>query len=300
VLTPLSLQIEEIFFRFTNNLEWDVSEMSFAKYISLTAAGDANMVAIPVFPSRVFRHSAIYLRRDSEITSPQQLQGKTIGIPEWAQTAGVYVRGFLGDYYGVDLSSIRWVQAGVNQPGRSEKVELKLPDGIHYEARKDSSLNELLLTGQIDAAITARPPGAFLEPDSRVVRLFPDARAEEKRYYQKTGIFPIMHVIAIRRDVFEANRWIAGNLLKAFDEAKRRGVERLMDITASRIPVPWAVAIVDEVAADFGGDLWPYGIEANLPTLEAFCRFAYEQGVARRHLTVTELFPKEVLSSFRV
>jgi len=300
ILTPLTLQVEEIFFRFTHNLEWDVSEMSFAKYVSLTAAGNAPMLAIPVFPSRVFRHSAIYVRGDGGITTPQQLTGKTIGIPEWAQTAGVYVRGFLNDYYGVDLKSIRWVQAGVNQSGRVEKVKLNLPDGVRYESRKDTSLNEMLMSGQIDAAITARPPAAFHAGNTRIKRLFPDPRSEERKFFLDTGIFPIMHVVAIRRDVFNANRWTAMNLLKAFDEAKRRSVERLADVTASRIPLPWAAAMVEELAADFGTDMWPYGIEANLPTLEAFCRYAHEQGVAERRLEINELFPTEVQASVRV
>ena len=158
----------------------------------------------------------------------------------------------------------------------------------------------MLLSGEIDVAITARPPLALAEADSPVKRLFSDARSEERKFFLETGIFPIMHVIAIRRDVFEANRWIAMNLYKAFDEAKQRSVERLADITASCIPVPWVATLVEETTGDFGGDLWPYGIEDNLPTLEAFCRYAYEQGVASRLLAVEELFPKEVHASVKV
>lgn len=300
VLTPQILQIEEIFYRFTNHLEWDVSEMSFAKYISLTAAGNASMIALPVFPSRVFRHSAFYVRKDSGISGLQQLQGKTVGIPEWAQTAGVYVRGMLAHDYGIDLQGINWVQAGVNQPGRKEKVNLKLPAGIRYTPRHDKSLNEMLVQGEIDVAITARPPLALNEAGSGVVRLFPDFKAEERNYYKKTAIFPIMHVIAMRRDVFEANRWIAVSLFKALEESKRRSLERLKDITASGVPLPWQMGLVEEVITEFGEDFWPYGIEKNRPTLEAFCRYAYEQGVASRHLAVEELFPKEVHASFRV
>ena len=300
ILTPLTLAVEEIFSRFTYHLEWDVSEMSFAKYVSLTAAGDAPMVAIPVFPSRVFRHSAFYVRKDSDIDKPQQIEGKTVGIPEWAQTAGVYVRGMLAELYDVDLRSIKWVQAGVNQAGRKEKVKLKLPDGIRYSSRQDASLNGMLVSGEIDVAITARPPLAFGESDSPIKRLYADARSEERKFYLETGIFPIMHVIAIRRDVFEANRWIAMNLYKAFEEAKDRSVERLADITASCIPVPWVATLVEEATDDFGGKLWPYGMQDNLPTLEAFCRYAYDQGVAGRHLEVEELFPKEVHAGVRV
>ncbi|MGY8815484.1 MAG: 4,5-dihydroxyphthalate decarboxylase [Gammaproteobacteria bacterium] len=300
VLTPLVFPVEEIFFRFTYHQEWDISEMSFAKYVSLTAAGDAPMIAVPIFPSRVFRHSAFYVRSDSGIDDPAQLQGKTVGIPEWAQTAGVYVRGLLNDYYNVDLNSIKWIQAGVNQAGRKEKVNLSLPEGINYSSRQDESLNDMLLSGEIDVAITARPPVSFHDPKSGVRRIFSDSRVQESKFYKDTGIFPIMHVIAMRRDVFEANRWIAMNLFKAFEEAKHRSIIRLTDITASSIPMPGQSGFVEQVKKDFGNDFWPYGVQDNLPTLEAFCRYAYEQGVASRHLKVEELFPKEVLSSVKV
>src|SRR5216684_7660747 len=172
-LTPLIFpSIEEITFRFTKSLEWDVSELSFGKYISLTSQGNAPMIAIPVFPSRVHRHSAIYVRRDRGINSAKDLEGRTIGIPEWAQTAGIFVRGFLAEHYGVDLASINWLQAGVDEPGRDEKVELKLPSGIRYQARPDTSLSAMLASGEVDAAITARAPLAFAQSGGQIVRLF--------------------------------------------------------------------------------------------------------------------------------
>ena len=245
-LTPLIFpSIEEITFRFTRNLEWDVSELSFGKYISLTSQGAAPMVAIPVFPSRVHRHSAIYVRADRGIKTAKDLEGRTVGIPEWAQTAGIYVRGFLAEEYGVDLGKIRWLQAGVDEPGRTEKVALKLPGNIRYEARPDTSLSAMLLSGEVDAVITARTPDAFAR-DGRVVRLFPDYRAEEERFFKKTSIFPIMHLITIRKTVFEQYPWIAMNLFKMFDEAKRRCFNRLRDFTCARLPLPWAAALVDE------------------------------------------------------
>ncbi len=299
-LNLLSLPVEEIFFRFTHHQEWALSEMSFAKYMALTAQGGAPMVALPVFTSRMFRHSAIYVRRDSGIQSPADLQGKTVGIPEWAQTAGVYVRGMLAEHHGVDLRTIKWVQAGVNQPGRQEKVALKLPAGIAYESRQHASLDQMLQSGEIDAAITARPVNAFLAKHPDLGRLFPNFREEELAYFRATGIFPIMHLVVLRRTDFEANRWIAMNLFKAFDRAKRRSVERLRDITASSVPLPWAPALAHEFENDFGEDLWPYGIEPNRKTLEAFCRFTFDQGVACRRVAVDELFPPEVHHSFRV
>jgi 4,5-dihydroxyphthalate decarboxylase len=300
VLTGFVLPVEEIFFRFIKNSEWDISEMSFGKFIGFAAQGNSPFVGIPVFPSRVFRQSAFYIRADRGIRSPKDLEGKTVGIPEWAQTAGMYARGFLVEQCGVDLSAIRWVQAGMNQPGRDEKVELKLAKNIRYEQRRDASLSGLLLSGEIDAAISARVPDAFTKGGGKIVRLYPDYRAEEMRYYEATGIFPIMHVIAMRRAVFERYPWVAMNLFKAFEEAKRRSLERIGDLTASRIPVPWAAAIADEWSKNFGADPFPYGLEANRKTLDAFCRFAHDQGVTARRLTPDDLFPKEVRASVRV
>jgi 4,5-dihydroxyphthalate decarboxylase len=299
-LTPLIFpSIEEITFRFIKSLEWDVSELSFGKYIALTSQGIAPMVAIPVFPSRVHRHSAIYVRGDSGIKTAKDLEGRAVGIPEWAQTAGIYVRGALAEEYDVDLAKIRWLQAGVNEPGRAEKVELKLPAGVSYRSRSDTSLSAMLASGEIDAVISARAPDAF-SPGVGVVRLFPNYRAEEERFFRKTGIFPIMHLITIRRAVLEQYPWIAMNLFKMFDEAKRRCFNRLRDFTCARIPLPWAAAITDEIAAIVGPDPYPYGIAESRPTLEAFCRYAHDQGVTQARMTIEDLFPPEVRAAARV
>ena len=300
-LTPLVFDtIEEITFRFLKNLEWDVSELSFGKYIALTSQGAAPMVAIPVFPSRVHRHSAIYVRADRGIKTAKDLNKRTIGIPEWAQTAGVYVRGFLAEDHGVDLSSIQWLQAGVNQPGRAEKVALNLPGGMRYAARPEASLSSMLASGEIDAAITARAPDAFIKGDGKVVRLFPDYRAEEERFFKKSGIFPIMHLITLRRAAFEQHPWIAMNLYKAFDESKRRCLKRLRDFTIAGTALPWIAAIADEIVRAQGEDPFPYGIEASRRTLESFCRYCHDQGVTARRMTPEDLFPKEVQASARV
>jgi len=300
VLTGFVLPVEEIFYRFIKNREWDVSEMSFGKFIGYASQGNSPFVGIPVFPSRVFRHSAFYVRADRGIASPKDLEDKRVGIPEWAQTAGIYARGYLAETAGVDLRKIHWVQAGMNEAGREEKVEFKLPSGIKYEQRRDTSISAMLLSGEIDAAISARVPDAFETGTGKVVRLFPDYRAEEARYHAETGIFPIMHVIAMRRAVFERYPWVAMNLFKAFDEAKRRSLERMQDLTASRIPVPWAAAIASEWGTNFGADPFPYGLESNRKTLDAFCRFAHEQGVTAKPLTPDDLFPKEVRAGVRV
>ncbi len=300
-LTPLVFpSIEEITFRFTRTLDWDVSELSFGKYTALTSQGKAAMVAIPVFPSRVHRHSAIYVRTDRGIRSPKDLEGKKVGIPEWAQTAGIYVRGFLAEQYGVDLAAIDWVQAGVDEPGRNEKVDLKLPAGIRYRSRPDASLSAMLASGEIDAAITARAPLAFAQSGGAVVRLFPNYRKEEEALFRKTSVFPIMHLMTIRRSVFAQYPWIAMNLFKAFEEAKRRSLERLRDFTLARAPLPWIAAIADEIAASYGPDPYPYGVEASRPTIEAFCRYAHEQGVTQRRMTHEDLFPPEVRAVAKV
>jgi 4,5-dihydroxyphthalate decarboxylase len=300
VLTAFVLPVEEIFYRFIKNREWDVSEMSFGKFIGYASQGNSPFVGIPVFPSRVFRHSAFYVRSDRGISTPKDLEGKRVGIPEWAQTAGIYARGYLSETAGVDLRKIHWVQAGMNQAGREEKVEFKLPAGIQYEQRRDTSISDMLLSGEVDAAISARVPDAFGKGAGKIARLYPNYRVEEMRYHADTGIYPIMHVMAMRRAVFERYPWVAMNLFKTFDEAKRRSLERIQDLTASRIPLPWAAAIASEWGEKFGDDPFPYGLEENRKTLDAFCRFAHAQGVTEKRLTPDELFPKEVRSSVRV
>ena len=210
------------------------------------------------------------------------------------------MRGFLAEHYAVDLASINWLQAGVDEPGRDEKVELRLPSGIRYQARPDTSLSAMLMSGEIDAAITARAPLAFGQSGVPIVRLFPNYRAEEEALFRKTGVFPIMHLITIRRAVFEQYPWIAMNLFKAFEESKRRCFERLRDFTCARAPLPWVAAIADEIAASFGPDPYPYGIEASRPTIEAFCRYAHQQGVTHRPMTAEDLFPPEVRATAKV
>ncbi len=299
-LTCLVYPVEEIFYRFIVYKEWEVSEISFAKYAALIAQGNKDFIALPVFPSRVFRHSSIYVRKDGPIKTIGDLKGRRVGIPEWAQTAAVYSRGFLQDQYGIKLSSIKWVQAGVNQPGRVEKVDLKLPKGVTIERIADKSLNEMLLSGEIDAALVARAPDAFVKGHPNIRRLFDDFVDVETDYYKKTGIFPIMHAVAVRRDVVDKNPWVARNLFTAFEEAKRRSIERVQDATVSLFPIPWYFEHAKRGMELFGKDYFPYGIEPNRKTLEAFLKWAYEQGVCKRLVKVEELFPKSLSSTHKV
>jgi 4,5-dihydroxyphthalate decarboxylase len=297
-LRVLHLPVEEVFYRFVRHREWEVSEMSFGKYIALVSQGDRSMVALPVFPSRVFRHSSMYVRKGSAATNLAALRGLRIGVPEWAQTAAVYSRGILVHDGGVPLGAVEWHQAGVNQPGRHEKVELRLPAGVTLVRHETRALNDLLIAGEIDAVFSARPPAGFATAE--IVRLFADAEAEEAAWYARTGIFPIMHVVCMRRDVFDAHPWAAMNLLRAFDEAKRRSLVRAFDIAAAHYPIAWSAEHARRIRSLMGDDPWPYGIDANRVTLEAFTRFAAEQGVAHRLVEVDELFPPEVRSQHRV
>jgi 4,5-dihydroxyphthalate decarboxylase len=204
---------------------------------------------------------------------------------------------------GISLDSIEWLQAGVNDPGRREPSILNLPRNIKLRSIADRCLNDMLLNGEIDAIISARPPKAIVAKDPRLQRLFPDYRAEEEKYFAATGIFPIMHTVAIRREAYEANRWIARNLFLAFEEAKNRSVNRLRDLTAVHVPVPWLTDLMERAGDDLvfkGTDFWPYGLEPNRKTLEAFLRFAYHQGTCHRLLKVDELFAEEALAEIRI
>jgi 4,5-dihydroxyphthalate decarboxylase len=274
--------------------------MSFGKFIGFASQGNSPFVGIPVFPSRVFRHSAFYVRADRGIGMPKDLEGKRVGIPEWAQTAGIYARGFLAETAGVDLRKIHWVQAGMNEAGREEKVEFKLPAGIQYEQRRDTSISAMLLSGEVDAAISARVPDAFEKGGGRIVRLYPEYRSEEARYHAATGIFPIMHVVAIRRDVYARQPWIAASLQKAFVAAQRETYADLSETAALKAMLPWLTAHVEEARREMGDDFWPYGLDRNRHALATFLRYSHEQGLARRRLAPEELFAPETLESFKI
>jgi 4,5-dihydroxyphthalate decarboxylase len=288
----------EIFHRMLEYGEWDVSEMSFAKYSSLVGRGDERFVAIPVFPSRCFRHSCVVVRHTSPLHALNELAGRRVGIPEWGQTAGVFVRGMLSEEYGLDLSSIEWLQGGVNRLGRREHAGIDWPEGVRVEPVRDRPLAHLLAGGEIDAIVAASGP----DSESGQVRFRPlvdNAIAVEREYFRRTGIFPIMHVVVIRRQLHERHPWLAANLRQAFEAAKQFSLERLQARNLSLYPVPQLTDVLASWSDQMGGDPWPYGLEANRRTIEAFLRYADEQGVTGRPVASEELFVASSCDSFR-
>jgi len=294
--TWLTLGHHECFARFTANREFDLSELSFAKFTTLASRDDSDIVGLPVICSRLFRFSSFYVNSKSGIAGVADLRGKRVGSPEWAHSAAVYMRGWMQNEMGVKLSDVHWYQAGANAPGREEKVELNLPPGVKITRIADKSLSELLAAHEIDCAIIARPPTCFLEGHPDVVRLFPDYVAMEEAYYTRTKVWPIMHIIAMKRSIVDQYPWAPRNLYNAFLESKRRSVERILDPAVSRYPVPWLATYARRMRDLFGGDLFPYGIEENRATWEQMALYTYQQGIAHRHMKPDEFFPPGIMT----
>ncbi|MDQ6685910.1 MAG: ABC transporter substrate-binding protein [Pseudomonadota bacterium] len=300
-LNYLNMPVEETFFRMLRHREFDVAEMSLSSYTVSLFKPDRPFVAIPVYPSRFFRHSCIYVNADAGIRTPQDLIGKRVGNPEYQMTAPVWIRGILADHYGVPVDSVTYCTGGEEEPGRPEKLKLELPANIRVERIGETqTLSQMLLDGEIDALYTARMPSSFLSGGGRVKRLFEDYVDVERQYFRDTGIFPIMHTVAIRRDVYEANRWVAQSLCKAFTEAQRRTYADLQETAALKAMLPWLTAHLEDVRREMGADYWPYGLEQNRKTLETFLRYHHEQGLSKRLLSPDELFVPESLESFKI
>jgi 4,5-dihydroxyphthalate decarboxylase len=286
----------EIFARFTANREWDVAELSIAKFSAQVTRDDPDIIGLPVVCSRLFRFGAFYVNRNSGISTAADLRGKRVGSPEWAHSAAVYMRGWLHNDAGVHLDEVDWYQAGANAPGRREKVELSLPDGVHVTRVADRSLSQLLAAGDIDCAIIARPPTCFLEHHPDVIRLFPDYEERDLAYYRDSGVWPIMHIVAMRRRVVEEHPWVARNLYNAFLDSKQRSVARLLDPAVSRYPIPALASYGARMAKAFGGDPFPFGIEANRRTVDALLRYSFQQGIAHRPATAEDVFPAGIMT----
>jgi 4,5-dihydroxyphthalate decarboxylase len=281
----------DVFDRMVGGREFDVAELSASEYTSLHGAGDCPFVAIPVFPSRVFRHGYIFINTRSGIRTPKDLEGRRVGLPLYTQTAAIWARGHLQHQFGVDVSSIRWVEGAVEKAGthgRPHAPPLLAPVRIERNS-SGAPLGDLLARGDIDALIGSRKPGSFgHHPD--VARLFPDYRALERKLYETSRIFPIMHLIAIRRGLYERHRWIATSLYQAFIESKRRALARMRYAGSLGYMLPWLLAEIEEIDEVFGGDAWPYGIEPNRSTLQALVQYMFEQHFIAKATPIEDLF----------
>jgi 4,5-dihydroxyphthalate decarboxylase len=300
-LTCLDLPVEETFFRMLRHHEFDVAEMSLSSYVVSLFADDPPFVAIPVFPSRFFRHSCIYVNAASGIARPEDLAGRTVGTPEYQMTAPVWIRGILADTHGVPVDSVTYATGGLEEPGRPEKLALELPAGIRVtRIGPAQTLSAMLAAGDIDALYTARAPSSFRAGGGRVRRLFEDYPLVEREYFRRTRIFPIMHTVVIRRQIYQRHRWIAQSLAKAFASAQRAAYEDLSQTAALKVMLPWLTAHVEDARREMGDDFWPYGLAPNADTLATFLRYSHEQGLSRRRLSPDELFAPETLESFKI
>lgn len=298
-LNIIPLEPEECFWRMLRYREFDVAELSMSSYVLRRSKGRDDLVAIPVFPSRFFRHSSIYVNRHSGIASPADLKGKRVGLGEYQMTAMVWVRGFLQDDYGVSAADVNWVTGGYEQTGRSEREPLQLPPEISCRPiPPEKTLFRMLLDREIDALIAARIPAIWGHPD--VVRLFPDYGQVEREYFQRTGMFPIMHTIALQSELLAAHPWVAQSLYKAFRQAKKIALQGLYEAPAHRYTMPLLLSQLDEQRQLFGNDPWPYGLEPNRKDLDTFLRYMVEQGLTPTVPPVESLFAPSSLNEFKI
>ncbi|NNC63809.1 MAG: ABC transporter substrate-binding protein [Gammaproteobacteria bacterium] len=292
---------EELFFRAFRNVDYDICELSLSSFAVRTARGDCPYIGVPVFPSRFFRHTSIYIRTDRGIDKPEDLKGRRIGTPEYQLTACVWARALLADDFGVQPSDITWARGGIDEKGRVEKINLNLPADVTIEdIDADTTLNELLEAGEIDGMVTPRAPSCFKRGDANVGRLFADSETAAREYYARTGIYPIMHLLGVRKELLEQHPWLAGNIVKAFEEAKNVAAAHLIDIAAPKVMLPFLAEHLEALQALMGDDIWPYGLEKNRAVLETFLRHHHAQGLSERLVSVEELFHPASLDSFRI
>jgi 4,5-dihydroxyphthalate decarboxylase len=290
-VTYLPLYPEEIFFRAFRYQEFDVAELSFSSYIRTVAAGTSNYVGIPAFVSRLFRHSGIYVRADAGIEKPEDLRGKRIGLPEYQITAVVWMRGMLQHEYGVKPTEIHWRSGGQEEAGRDERVPLKPIPGLDLQPiGHDQTLVGMLRDGELDALFTARGPSSFLRGEPHIRRLFPDTRAAEQAYFKKTRMFPLMHLVGIRKELVAQYPWLPTSVYKAFCEAKALAMVDLLDVNALMVTLPWMIPETEDTIKLMGPDYWGYGVHENMREIEALTQYVYEQGLVDRKLSAEELF----------
>lgn len=296
---PMLLSPEEMFFRAFRHQAFDICELSLSSYAISVARGDAHYVAVPVYLSRAFRHTSVYIRTDRGIATPADLKGRRIGIAEYQLTANVWVRGILEEHYGLDPADVQWVRGGMNTSGRPEKIKVALPDTIRMEAAPEGrSLNDLLVAGEIDGFIGPRAPRCHDEGHPLIGRLWSDTVAEASEYFGKTGIFPIMHVLGLRRSLAEAHPWLPGALVKAFTRARNLAQEALADTSATKVTMPFVEDTLARARRLMGPDPWSYGLGQNRAVLDTFLRYHHEQGLSPRRVTPEELFHPASVESY--
>ncbi|MED6310899.1 MAG: ABC transporter substrate-binding protein [Pseudomonadota bacterium] len=289
-IVPTAMSPEEAFHRAFKFQEFDISELSMSSYMNQVAKDGSPYVGIPAFLSRMFRHSSIYIRTDKGIDKPEDLKGKVVGVPEYQMTAALWVRGMLQDEYGVQPADMNWRDGGLEEGGKIPNVNLKLPKGVHLETiPTDRTLSEMLDTGEIAALFSARAPSCFGR-NANVTRLFQDYRTVEEAYYKKTGLFPIMHIVGIRKSLVEQHPWLPVNILNAFIEAKQICYTNLAKVGHLFTTLPWPVDEFEAAKKLMGEDYWPYGVHKNAAVIEAMSRYSFEQGLTARNLTAEDLF----------
>jgi 4,5-dihydroxyphthalate decarboxylase len=289
-LTYLTLQPAEIFWRMLQFKEFDASEMSLSNYTTLVSGGDAPFIAIPVFPSRVFRHGYFFINTTKGIAKPSDLKGKRGGVPEYSMTAAVYMRGLMEHEYGVKPSDVEWVQ------GRADRLGHRLPDDVRVtQAPSGAELGDMLERGEIDFMMTANNPLSFRRGAPNVRRLFPSYREIEQDYYRRTKIYPIMHTVVIRRDIYDRDPWVALSLYKALCRAKDISYQLLAETGSPKASLAWLQPLIEEEQAIIGPDWYPYGIEQNRPSIEALLQYSHEQGLSGRRIKIEELFAPSTL-----
>ena len=296
-LTYLRLPVEETFFRMLRHREFDVAEMSLSTYVATLDTDPRPFVALPVFTSRMFRHGAVYVNADSGIRTPADLRGKRVGSPEFQLTAGVWVRGILAEHHGVPVDSVTYYTGGQETPGRIEKGAVQTDLDIR-PIPPGATLSQMLADGDLDALQTPRVPSPFSNGDRRVRRLFDDVVTVERDYYAATGIFPIMHVVVLRSDVYKRHRWMAQSLYKACVAARDDAYRRVYDSSALRFMEPWLIQHIEQSRELLGNDFWSYGLSSNEKVLDVFLRYHHEQGLSKQRYEPADLFAPETAEAF--
>ncbi|HWL05339.1 MAG TPA: ABC transporter substrate-binding protein [Xanthobacteraceae bacterium] len=295
----MTLSPEEIFFRAMRTEDFDVCELSLSSYVVRTAKGDCPYIGIPAFLSRAFRHTSIYVRRD-RVKGPADLKGRKVGVPEYQLTANVWARAILEDDHGVAPSDIHWVRGGIEEAGRPEKITISLPPGVKLDSAPEGrTISALLEDGEIDGFIAPRPP-ALRRPSPDIGWLFPDPVAAARDWFRRTGMFPIMHLVGIRRTLAERHPWLPAALMKAFEQSKALALAHLSDTSATKVTLPFIEEHLADVRAMMGADFWSYGMEANRAVLDYFLRHHHAQGLSSRRLAVEDLFHPATHDSFKI